>query len=111
MTRESEVAELLDHYVGLRVLDAKKAPRQYHEAASLILDEKAPEYKESQELLVRLEEYRAKWDVKDRDLPLGTKPEVDAKDPAKNALRLEEYEKLSALIRGHEAQIGLVRSI
>jgi hypothetical protein len=111
MTRESEVAELLDHYVGLRVLDAKKAPRPYHEAASLILDEKAPEYKESQELLVRLEEYRAKWDVKDRDLPLGTKPEVDAKDPAKNALRLEEYEKLTALIKGHEAQIGLVRSI
>jgi conjugative relaxase-like TrwC/TraI family protein len=111
ITRESEVAELLDHYVGLRVLDAKKALRPYHEAAGLILDEKAPAYKQSQELLVRIEEFRARWDVKARDLPLGTKPEVDAKDPAKNALRLEEYEKLTALIKGHEAQIGLVRSI
>jgi conjugative relaxase-like TrwC/TraI family protein len=111
IARESEVAELLNHYVGLRVLDAKKAPRPYHQAAGLILDEKAPEYKQSQELLVRIEEYRALWNVTDRDLPLGTKPEVDAKDPAKNALRLEEYEKLTALIKGHEAQIGLIRSI
>jgi conjugative relaxase-like TrwC/TraI family protein len=111
LMREGEVAELLNHYVGLRVLDAKKAPRPYHEAAGLILDEKNPGYKQSQELLVRIEEHRAKWGIKDRDLPLGTKPELGAKDPAKNALRLEEYERLNALIKGREVQIGRARSI
>lgn len=111
LEREREVAELLNRYVALRVLDAKKSPRPYHEAAGLTLDEKDPGYKQSQELLVRIEEHRAKWDIKDRDLPLGTKPESSSRDPAKNALRLEEYERLSALIKGRDAQIGPVRII
>ena len=91
MNRKVEIEEMLTHYVDMHVLDAMKAPKPYHQAAGLIFDDRDRDYARSRGLLVRIEEYRAKWDVKERDLPLGTKPEVDAKDPAKNALRLEEY--------------------
>jgi hypothetical protein len=107
MNRKVEIEEMLTHYVDMHVLDAMKAPKPYHQAAGLIFDVKDPDYERSRGLLVQLEEFRLRWAVTDRNLPLGEAPEIDDENPGKNALQLTEYQNLSAMVKGHEAEPSL----
>jgi hypothetical protein len=111
MNRKVEIEEMLTHYVDMHVLDAMKAPKPYHQAAGLIFDVKDPDYERSRERLVQLEEFRLRWAVIDRNLPLGEAPEIDEENPQKNALQFKEYKNLSAMIKRHEAEpsLALVR--